>query len=87
LVEFLFDLLIEFLAFLGFKRKKKGEKEFTSLETNDSTHKQDNSSEGTRNSVSVCAGCHSSLEMNAIYEFGKAWCTECYKTHVLKIKP
>ena len=85
-MEFLFDLLIEFLTFLGFKKKKKGEKEFTSLEINDSSQKQNTPSEGTQQNISLCAGCHRTLEKDAIFELGKTWCSECYKTHVLKIK-
>ncbi|MHA1943814.1 MAG: hypothetical protein ACW96M_05400, partial [Candidatus Thorarchaeota archaeon] len=60
--------------------------ELISLKTNDSTPEQDTSREVTREGVSVCAGCNRMLEKDAIYELGKAWCTECYKTHVLKVK-
>jgi hypothetical protein len=35
--------------------------------------------------MSVCAGCHRELKKDVIYESGKAWCKECYKTEVLKI--
>lgn len=83
--ELLFDLL-EFLGLIGLKKKRKKKTELISLETNDSTHKQDNSEKVTRQGVSICAGCHRILQKGAIYELEKAWCTECYKTHVLKIK-
>ena len=83
--ETLLDLL-ELLGIISLKKKKKGEKEFTSLEINDSTHKQDASGEVTQQGVSICAGCQRTLEKGAIYESGKTWCTECYKAHVLKIK-
>lgn len=84
--EFLFDLL-ELLGLIGFKKRKKKEPELVTLETNDSTQKQDNSEEVTRQGVSICAGCHRTLKKGAIHESGKAWCMECYKIHVLKIKP
>jgi len=83
--EILIDLL-EFLGLISLKKKKK-EKELLSLETNDSTHKQDTSGEVAQQSDSICAGCHRTLEKGAIYESGKVWCTECYKTQILKIKP
>jgi protein-arginine kinase activator protein McsA len=85
----LFDILLDLLELLGLislRKKKKGEKEFTSLEINDSTHKQDSSGLVSQQGVSICAGCHRTLEKGAIYESGETWCTECYKTHVLKIK-
>ena len=34
---------------------------------------------------SVCAGCHRSLKKQIIYEWGKMWCKECYKSDVLKV--
>lgn len=83
--DILIDLL-ELLGLFGLKKKKKKETELTSLETNDSTPEQETSGEVTREGVSVCAGCNRILEKGAIYELDKAWCTECYKTHVLKIK-
>jgi protein-arginine kinase activator protein McsA len=83
--ELLIDLL-ELLGIVGLKKKRKKETELISLETNDSTPEQDTSREVTREGVSVCAGCNRKLEKGAIYELGKAWCTECYKTHVLKVK-
>jgi len=83
--EILIDLL-EILGLFGFKKKKKQEKELISSETNDSTQKQDTSEEVTRQGGSICAGCNRILEKGAVYELGKSWCTECYKTHVLKIK-
>ncbi len=83
--ELLADLL-ELLGIISFKKKKKQEKELISSETNDSTQKQDTSEEVTQQNVSICAGCNRILEKGAVYELGKTWCTECYKTHVLKIK-
>lgn len=83
--EILLELL-DLLGIIGLKKKKKKETELISLETNDSTHKQDTSEEVTRQGVSICAGCLRTLEKGAVYELGKAWCMECYKTHVLKIK-
>ena len=85
----MWEILLELLDFLGYlflRKKRKKKKELISLEINDSTHKQDTSGEVKRQGGSICAGCHRTLEKGAIYELGKAWCTECYKTHVLKIK-
>ena len=85
----MWEILLELLDFLGYlflRKKKKKEKELIPLETNDSIQKQDTSEEVTRQSGSICAGCDRILKKGAVYELGKPWCTECYKTHVLKIK-
>jgi len=86
----LFDLLIElflgFLEFLGLKKIKKKVTKSASHKTNDLTPKQDTHEELSREGVSVCAGCNRVIEKNIIYELGKSWCPECYKTRVLKIK-
>ena len=83
--EHIVDLL-EFLGIIAYKKKKKQEKHLNLSETDDSTQKQDTSEEVTQQSGSICAGCNRILEKDAVYELGKPWCTECYKTHVLKIK-
>ena len=82
--ELLIDLL-ELLGIVSLKKRRKKKTELISLETNDSTPEHDTSREVTREGVSVCAGCNRMLEIGAIYELEKAWCTECYKTHVLKV--
>lgn len=33
----------------------------------------------------ICAGCHRGLKKQIIYEWGKMWCKDCYKSDVLKI--
>jgi hypothetical protein len=83
--EHIVDLL-ELLGIIAHKKKKKQEKQLNLSETDDSTQKQDTSEEVTQQSGSICAGCNRILEKDAVYELGKPWCTECYKTHVLKIK-
>jgi hypothetical protein len=83
--EILLELL-DLLGLIGLKKKKKKEKELISLETNDSIHKQDTSGEVKQQGGSICAGCHRRLEKDVIYELRQAWCMECYKTHILKIK-
>ncbi len=83
--EILLELL-DFLGLIGFKKKKKKEKELISFDTDDSKRRQDTSGRVNLQDSSICAGCHRSLKIGAIYELGNAWCTECYKTHVLKIK-
>ena len=85
----MWDLIVDLLEFLGiiaYKKKKKQEKQLNLSETDDSTQEQDTSEEVTQQSSYICAGCNRILEKDAVYEHGKAWCTECYKTHVLKIK-
>ena len=83
--EILLELL-EFLGFIGLRKKKKKEKELNRVETEQSTQRQDSSMEASRRGGSVCAGCHLTIKEGAVYDLGKAWCTECYKIHVLKIK-
>jgi protein-arginine kinase activator protein McsA len=85
----MWDIILEILELLGIislKKKKKEEKESSSPETTDSIHKQDFPQGVKRESVPTCAGCHRPLRIGAIHESGKVWCTECYKTHVLKVK-
>ena len=85
----MWDLLVDLLELLGiivYKKKKKQEKQLNLSETDDSTQKQDTSEEVRQQSGSICAGCNRILEKGAVYEHEKSWCTECYKTHVLKIK-
>lgn len=83
--EFFVDL-IELIGMIVIKKKKKKKKELISSEKNDSAQKQESSREVKGQNGSICAGCNRILEKGAIYELGKSWCTECYKTHVLKIK-
>ena len=84
------DLILDFLLFLFgkrfFKKRKKEEAKLVSDETNSSMHNHHEEKEMTKKGLPVCAGCHCQLEKGAVYELKKAWCTECYKTHVLKIK-
>ena len=84
--EFLIELFLEFLGFLGFKKRKKGGKDSISMKANDSAPNQETSRGAAQESSLACSGCHRTLEKDAIYELGMVWCTECYKTHVLKIK-
>ena len=85
----MWDLLVDLLELLGiidYRKRKKQEKQLNLSETHDPTQKQDTSEEDTQKSESICPGCNLMIEKGAVYEQGKAWCTECYKTHVLKIK-
>jgi protein-arginine kinase activator protein McsA len=62
------ELFLEFLVFIGFRKRKK------------------NITLGSKvQDESVCAGCHRRLKKQIIYEWGKMWCKDCYKTDVLKI--
>ena len=85
----MWDILVDLLELIGIinlKKRKKQEKQLNLSETDDSNQKQDTSEEVTQQSGSICAGCNLMIEKGAVYEHEKAWCTECYKTHVLKIK-
>jgi protein-arginine kinase activator protein McsA len=87
--EILFLLFFFFLFLFRkrfFKKRKKEEANLVSDETNSSMHNHHEEGEMTKKGLPVCAGCHCQLEKGAVYELGKSWCTECYKTHVLKIK-
>ena len=83
------DILLELLAYLGIiglKKKKKKDTELKFSITNDPTQKQNRSEGVPQEGVSVCAGCSRIVEKGAIYEVGKSWCMDCYKSSVLKIQ-
>jgi protein-arginine kinase activator protein McsA len=84
------DLILDALLLLFrrrfFKKRKKEEAKLVSDETNSSMHNHHEEGEMTKKGLPICAGCHRQLEKDAIYELKKVWCTECYKTHVLKLK-
>jgi hypothetical protein len=86
LLELLFELFLDFLAFLGFRKGKRGKKDSTSKKTEDSASSQQTSRDSAQDGSLLCSGCNRVLEKGAIYELEKSWCSECYKTHVLKIK-
>ncbi len=68
MVELFLELFLGFLAFIGFRKRKKNIKLGSEVQNE-----------------SVCAGCHCGLKKQIIYEWGKMWCKDCYKTDVLKI--
>ena len=68
MVELFLELFLDFLSFLGFRKRKK----ITKLKSD--VHGE-----------SICAGCHRGLKKQIIYEWGKMWCKDCYKSDVLKI--
>ena len=84
--ELIIDLLLDFLVVIGLRKRKKKDTELTSLSTPDYTPEQGNPTEASLKDNVVCAGCNSLLDKGVIHEDGKAWCLECYKTRVLKIK-
>jgi len=84
--EFLFELVLEFFGLSGIRSIKKKGSEFASSKSNDSAPKQDSFKEGLNVDLSVCAGCNRRLNQVSVYEYGKSWCTECYKSQVLKIR-
>lgn len=68
------------------REAKKKNTESTAPETNDPTQERDRSSGLPQGGVAVCAGCNRILDKDIVYELEKAWCRECYKSHVLKIR-
>jgi len=83
------DILLEFLAYLGIrvlKKKKKKDTELTSPDTLDRDQGKDHSGRTSPQEVPVCAGCSRIIEKDAIYELGKSWCMDCYKSNVLKVQ-
>ena len=84
--EFIIDLLLDFLMVIGLRKKKKKDTGLTSLKTEDYTSEQGNPREASLKGDAVCAGCSSLIDKGAVHEDGKAWCLQCYKTRVLKIK-
>ncbi len=84
----MWDIVLELLSYLGIralKKKKKEDTDLTSAETSDPNQGKDISGRTSAEGVPVCAGCSLTVEKGAIYELGKAWCVDCYKSHVLKI--
>ena len=83
------DILLELLAYLGIiglKKKKKKDKELKSPETIDPNQEKDPSGRASHKSVPVCAGCSRIVEKDAVYELGKSWCVDCYKSNILKVQ-
>ena len=86
MIEFLVELVLEFLGLSGVREIKRKSSKLTSPKSNASTPKKDASKEVLQVDQSVCAGCNRKLKQVSVYEFGKSWCTECYKSQVLKIR-
>ena len=83
------DILLELLAYLGIrtlKKKKKKGTELKSPETVDPNQEKDPSGRASQKSIPVCAGCSRIVEKDAVYELGKSWCVDCYKSNVLKVQ-
>ncbi len=85
----MWDILLEFLAYLGIRslKKKKGENaELTPTATVDPNKEQNLSGREIREGAFVCAGCGFKFEKGAVHELGKDWCMDCYKSQVLKVQ-
>lgn len=88
----MWDLILDLLVMFGWDRlksQKKGEKQPDSEsppEADHAYHAESAEEEVKRQESLVCAGCHRRLKEQAVRELGKVWCTECYKSHVLKIR-
>jgi len=83
------DILLELLAdlgIIGLRKKKKKSAEQTSPKTIDTNQGKDVSGRTSEEGLPVCAGCHRIVERGAIYELRKAWCVDCYKSYVLKVR-
>jgi hypothetical protein len=74
------------LELLGIRKRRKKKEESTSPAISDSAPRTTNPHETAGVDVTSCAGCRRLLDTGAIYEMGKAWCTDCYKTQILKIQ-
>ena len=81
-MESLIDIILDILTFLlfGRKRKKSGPLDALNLKSQKKSSKP-----VSKKDVPVCAGCHMPIKFGAVYELGKTWRPECYKTRVLKI--
>jgi hypothetical protein len=83
------DTVLELLAYLGIralKKKKKEDTDSTSAETSGPNLGNDVSGRTSEGGIPVCAGCSRTVEKGAIFEIGKTWCVDCYKSHVLKVR-
>jgi len=73
------------LIFIGVKKKRKKEGDLSSAD--DAPYSGERVAGKNRGEkIPVCSGCMRSLKVGAVYDQGKTWCPECYKTHVLRIK-
>ena len=82
------DILLDFLAYLGIrvlKKKKNKDTDSTSPDTLAQDFEKDQSERTRSKDVPVCSGCNQIVEKDTIYELGKVWCRDCYKTQVLKV--
>lgn len=82
------DISVEFLAYLGIrvlKKNKNRERDPISNDIIDADQERDLDGSDAREGVPVCAGCSRTVKAGVIHELGKAWCRECYKSHVLKV--
>jgi hypothetical protein len=78
--------VLEVLGIIGLKRKKKKNSELASPDTNDPVQEKDHPGGISQEGIPVCAGCNLKVEKDAIYELGKVWCRDCYKSQVLKVQ-
>jgi hypothetical protein len=83
------DIVLELLSFVGLrvlKKKKREDTELTPAETSDPNQGRDITGGTSAEGVPLCAGCNRAVQKGAIYEVGKTWCVDCYKSHVLKVQ-
>jgi hypothetical protein len=82
------DILLELLAdlgIIGLRRKKKKNSELATTEIIDQDQGTNHPRGISQRGIPVCAGCNFKVEKDAIYELGKVWCRDCYKSKVLKV--
>lgn len=88
----MWDLILDLLVMFGWDRLKGQKKEKTQPDSespSEADHAYDANpaeQEAKSQEILVCAGCSRKLKEQAVRELGKVWCTECYKSLVLKIK-
>ena len=83
------DLILEFLMFVF------GDKTFKKLKSRLNNRKLKKSERSGPNQegldisnpekVTLCTGCGRPIQKNPVYERGKPWCSDCYKTDILKV--
>ena len=84
------DILLELIALLFggsvYKKAKKWVDENIKKKNVASKNSQKERNKATGPTSASCTGCNRILKEPPVYEQGKPWCHECYKTQVLKLR-
>jgi hypothetical protein len=83
------ELILDFLIFIfgdkAFKKLKQRIKNIKLKRSDPSSSPKVDQTMSDGTGGLLCAGCGRPLKKPPVYEQGKAWCFDCYKTSVLKI--